>query len=442
MQERNDKMALTDIISTELSGLYGQKVLEDMGQIIALYDFYDGGGQQWQTATGLDYQPTKLVTNMCKKLIKREARFMFGRTPEITLRSPDGELLDREQRAIEKVLEDSSFPERLLKGLRDCLIGKRVAIKLTGGIDEDISVQIRPSLEFVYETFDDDTDRLKKIIFFYSLNDSHSPGQQRIWRQKYEMGGNRCFLTEGVYDGTGKVVEGGECRNTGLDFIPCRVVLNDGLTGDLCGESDVAEIIDSQRCYNRMKSDDIDALRFNMFPQRVAVDADSASLDNMILAPGALVDLVTDPARGDDGNQASLSMLESQFGYDARFENAISRIKQDMHELLGVPNVSLEQLKGLAQSGRAMRALYWELEERCEERWTVWEPALRWMCRSILAMLSAYGDEPYRSDAVVHIEHLYPIPEDEEIERELDLREVEAGVRSAKSYREKWGVTS
>ncbi len=435
-------MALTDIVNTELSGLYGQRVLEDMGQIIALYDFYEGDGQQWQTSSSLDYQPTKLVTNLCKKLIKREARFMFGRTPEITLRDADGAIMPEEQRALERVLDGSAFPERLLKGLRDCLIGKRVAIKLTGGIDEEVSVQIRPSLEFVYETDEDDTDRLKKIIFFYQLNDSRSAEGQRIWRQKYEMGGNRCFLTEGIYDGTGRVIEGGECRNTGLDFIPCRVILNDGLTGDLCGESDVAEIIDSQRCYNRMKSDDIDALRFNMFPQRVAIDADSTSLDNMVLAPGALVDLMTDPARGDDGGQASLSMLESKFGYDARFENAISRIKQDMYELLGVPNVSLEQLQGLAQSGRAIRALYWELEERCEERWTVWEPALRWMCRGILAMLSAYTGERYRTDFTVHIEHLYPIPEDEEVERELDLREVEAGVRSAESYREKWGVNA
>lgn len=435
-------MSLPEIVNSELSGLYGQRVLEDMGQIIALYDFYEGRGQEWQTANDLDYQPTKLITNLCKKLIKREARFMFGRTPEISLRDSEGRLLHKHQSALEKVLEESVFPERLLKGLRDCLIGKRVAIKLTGGVGEPITVQIRPSLEFVYETSEDDTERLRKIVFFYRLNDSTKKSEQRIWRQKYEMGGNRCFLTEGVYDGNGKVVEGGECRNTGLDFIPCRVVLNDGLTGDLSGESDVEEIMASQQCYNHLKSDDIDALRFNMFPQRVAVDADSSSLENMVLAPGALVDLVTDPACSDDGRQASLSMLEPKFGYDERFENAISRIKQDMHELLGVPNISLEQLQGFAQSGKALRALYWELQERCEERWAVWEPALKWLCRAVISMLSIYGDEHFDDDFTVHIEHLYPIPEDEEAERELDLREVEAGVRSAESYREKWGVTA
>lgn len=431
-------MSLSDIVSTEMEGLYGSKVLEDLGQIIALYDFYDGRGQDWETSRELDYTPSKVKTNLCKKLIKREARFMFGRTPELKLRDREGNILPEYTQALDRVLEDNSFSERLIKGMRDCLIGKRVALKLTGGIGEPIGVQFRPSMEFVFEPFDDDVDRLRKIIFFYSMNDAKSPQETRIWKQKYEMSGNRCFLTEGVYNGKGECIEDGECINTGLDFIPCRVIINDGLTGDLTGESDVEELMGDQNAYNRLKSDDLDALRFNMFPQRVAVDADGSSLENMVIAPGSLVDLVTDPARGDDGQQASLSMLESKFGYDARFEHTMNRLKQDMHELLGVPNLSLEQLQGLAQSGKSMKALYWELIERSEERWTVWEPALKWMCRSILKMLSVYGEEHYDDDFVVAVEHLYPIFEDEEQERELDLREVDAGVRTPESYREKW----
>ena len=431
-------MALQEIIGTELSGLYGQKVLEDMGHIIALYDFYDGRGQDWQTASDLDYRPTKLITNLCKKLIRRESRFMFGRTPEIRILARDGSPLDECTAALNEVLTANAFPERLLKGLRDCLIGKRVALKLSGGIGQPVGVHIRPSLEFIYEPCDDDADNLRKIVFFYRTNDCARAADQRIWKQKYEMSGSRCFVTEGIYDGKGRLIEGGECVNTGLDFIPCRVIINDGLTGDLCGESDVEEIMASQIIYNRMKSDDLDALRFNMFPQRVAVDADGSSLENMVIAPGSLIDLMTDPARGDDGRQASLTMLEPKFGYNDRFENAMNRIKQDMHELLGVPNVSVDKLRGFAQSGVAIRALYWELEERCEERWATWGPALEWMSRSILKMLSVYSGKQYPGDIRVHIEHLYPIMADEHSERELDLREVTGGVRSADSYRRKW----
>ncbi len=436
-------MSLPDIINTELEGLFGRSLEGDMPQIIRLYEFYEGGGQNWHTAEGLDYAPSKLVTNLCKKLIKREARFMFGRTPEIRVRDAESGEINRDlQRCLDRVLESNSFPERLLKGMRDCLIGKRVALKLSGGIGEETVVTVRPSLEFVYETEENDSERLKKIIFFYQTVDSPNRRDQRIWKQKYEMAGGRCYLTEGLYDGAGRLIEGGETRNTGLSFIPCRVIINDGLTGDMLGESDVEEIMDSQMAYNRLKSDDLDALKFNMFPQRVAVDADGSSLENMCIAPGALIDLVTEPARGDDGVQAKLDVLESKFGYDTRFEHTLNRIKEDMHELLGVPNLSLEQLQGLAQSGRSMKALYWELIERSEERWTVWEPALKWMVKAILEMERVYGEEELPDVAIsIHIEHLYPIIEDEESERELDLREVEAGVRSAESYAEKWGIT-
>lgn len=425
-------------IACELGGLFGDKLLEDMAEILRLYEFYDGVSQSWRPSAELDYRPTVCVTNICKKLIKREARFMFGRTPEI--RTGAGQ--ERAQQVLERVLEGCSFPDKLLKGARDCFIGKRVAIKLSGGLGEETKVSIRPSLEFVYETKDNDIDTLSKIVFFYTTEDAPDKSRQRIWKQKYELCGSRCFLTEGVYDGNGRLIEGGECRNTGLSFIPCRVVVNDGLTGDIIGESDVREIVDCQNAYNRLKSDDLDALKFNMFPQRVAIDADSESLESMVIAPGALVDLVTEPSRSDDGVRATLDVLESKFGYDSRFEHAVNRLKQDMHELLGVPNLSLEQLQGLAQSGRSVRALYWELIERSEERWAVWEPALRWMCRAILEMENTYHDEGIDlSTLKLTIEHLYPLPEDEEDERELDLKEVEAGVRSRESYARKWNIS-
>ena len=40
-------MTNRQLIKDELSGLYGESVLQDMGEIISLYDFYDGKGQKW-----------------------------------------------------------------------------------------------------------------------------------------------------------------------------------------------------------------------------------------------------------------------------------------------------------------------------------------------------------------------------------------------------------
>lgn len=436
-------MTNRQLIKDELSGLYGESVLQDMGEIISLYDFYDGKGQKWPLPAGLDYIPTRKRTNIVKKLIKSEARFMFGRTPEIHIRpmhSQDSHIALEVQRAIDDTLEKCSFGDRLLKAARDCFIGKRVAIRLRLDNDNNADVCFLPSPEFVFEPMEDDPSQLKKIIFFYQINDEDSPRNQRIFKQKLEMIDGKCYITEGFYNGYGELVESKyDLKDTGLDFIPARVIINDGLTGDLIGESDVAELMDNQTIYNRLTSDDIDALRFNMFPQRVAVDSSSQSLKNMVAAPGALIDLQTDPAAM--SGQASLKMLEPSFGYDERLEHTLTRIKSDMYEIISVPNVSVDQLKGVVNSGKGLRTLYWELISRCEEKWAVWEPALKWMVRSLIKLLIQAGKIPQIDfDYKISIEHLYPLFEDEEEERLKDLQEVKENVRSRSAYIEKWDI--
>ena len=434
----------TNFILAELGGLWGQAVLEDIGNTLRLYEFYDGKGQDWAVPAGLDYKPTKKRVNLVKKLIKREAGFMFGRTPEINLKSDcaDTALIAASQRRIDGVLERSRFKSKLLQAARDCFIGRRVAIKLSGGFGREPRVTFRPSFEFVYATAEDDCDVLDKIIFFYQVNNKPERDKQRIWKQKFFMRDGRCFLNEGIYNGFGQLIEGGKDADTGLDFIPCFVILNEGLTGDLMGESDVAELMDLQNAYNRLISDDADALKFNMFPQTVATDAKAESLEYIRISPGALVDLQTDPAvMGDSqSRQAKLQKLESGFGYSERFEAAVNRTKNDMFDLLSVPNVSLEQLKGLMQSGKSMRALYWELISRCEEKWASWEPALKWLAWAILRMDAVYLGAEVPDEYSVEIEHLYPILEDDFTEMSNDRQEVAAGLRSRTGYIRKWGV--
>ena len=432
------------MLIAELGGLYGSAVLRDIGRTIELYDFYDGKGQDWNTPAGLDYKPTKKRVNLVKKLIKREAGFMFGRTPELTFTSETAAsvALDAAQGVLDGTLRRSGFKNKLIQAGRDCFIGKRIAIKVSGGKDKDIRVSFRPSTEFVYSTVDDDCDSLSKIIFFYQVNNEAEREKQRIWRQKYWMQDGKCFLNEGVYDGYGRLIEGGQDTETGLDFIPCYVVINDGLTGDMMGESDVEELIDLQNAYNHLNSDDADALKFNMFPQTVATDVKAESLEAMRISPGALVDLQTDPVMMGDGRsgQAKLDKLESSFSYSERFEAAINRTKNDMFDLLSVPNVSLEQLKGLMQSGKSMKALYWELIARCEDKWASWEPALEWLGMTVLKVAAAYQGLTFPDDTAVHIEHIYPILEDDFDEMANDQQEVAHQVRSRKSYITKWGT--
>lgn len=428
-------------LKNELAGLYGTQVIAEMNEIIRLYEWYDGEAQDWVHPGNLGYSPTKVRTNLIKKLIKDEARFMMGRAPEIRI-TPTDKVHEDNAKQIETwltgVLTSQRWCSKLIKAARDAFIGKRVAIKLGGGHGRPLSIQFRPSLEFVYEVDEDDADKLTKIIFFYQVPSNETAREkQRIWRQRYWIENGKCLMDEGLYDGYGRLVEiKYTAMDTGLDFIPCYVVINDGLTGDISGESDVAELLDNQDVYNKLKSDDVDALKFNMFPQRVFTDASQQSMKNVTIAPSALIDLQTDPSA--QGRQARAEVLESGFNYDARLENTTARVRGDMYDLLSVPNLSLDQLEGVISSGKSMRALYWSLICRCEEKWAEWDDALKWMVESLIKMAKAYGVVLPEIGHTVVIEHLYPIPDDEESERASDLREVGQQARSRKSYITKW----
>lgn len=429
-------------IQSELQGLYGANVIREMEDIIGIYEWYDGTAQIWDVASGLDYRPTRMRTNLIKKLINEEARFMLSRAPEIRLKpenAGDQQAADECEKWLNDIMDRTRFKSKLIRAGRDCFIGKRVAIKLTGGRDAEINITFHPSLEFVFDVDAADAGKITKIIFFYQVtSDETDRAKQRIWRQKFEMKGKRCILNEALYDGYGALVEQYHAdADTGLNFIPAYVIINSGLTGDVSGESDARELIDNQDAYNRLKSDNADAMKFNMFPMRVFLDASQDSMEGLTIAPNAAIDLSTDPAS--EGGRADAKMMESAFQYGEQLENTLNRIKSDMHDMVGVPEVTPEQLKGTAMSGKAMKALYWNLICRCEEKWSEWDDALKWMAERLMEMGRVYGQgELPEFEHTVQIEHLYPIADDEEDERINDMAEVQAQVRSRRGYITKW----
>lgn len=135
-----------------------------------------------------------------------------------------------------------------------------------------------------------------------------------------------------------------------------------------------------------------------------------------------------------------MSKLESSFGYGEKLENTLDRIKSELFETLNIPMLTLEDLKGVMTSGKSMKALYWQLITRCEEKYMAWQPALEWMCLAILEMTKAYRlqELPEVADLRVQVQNVYPLLEDEQEEKMLDMQEVTTKVRSIKSYLRKW----
>ena len=251
------------------------------------------------------------------------------------------------------------------------------------------------------------------------------------------MRDGRCYLDEGVYDGYGRPVEiTHDGDDTGLDFVPVFVIVNGGLSGDLLGESDVAELTGNQTAYDRTKADDIEALKYQMFGQKVFIDASPESMEAVRIAANAMIDLQSEPG---SPHQARAEVLETTFAYGAHMEETLDRLKGDMHELLSVPRITPDLLTGLGTSGKAMRALYWSLNCRCEEKWSSgWDAALTWMVESAMKIARAAGEELPEIEYTLNIEHLYPIIDDDEDERAQDLAEVGQQARSRRSYIEKW----
>lgn len=433
---------MQNIIMSELGGLYGNEVLKEMNEIIKLYDIYEGPGQNW-IVDEKDYTPTKKKTNYIKKLIKEEARFLFGKTPIFTVQVEDDkyqEQVEEINKYINKLLKDNLFEDKLVKGARDCFIGKRIAIKLHADtITKTIRVMFVPSLEFVYEPFEDRVDELKKIIFFHQMNQEQDKSKQIIWKQKYEMVDGKCILNEGFYNGNGDLLETLAVNvDLKLSGIPAYVILNDGLSGDLQGESDVSEILENGIAYNKLASEDLDALKKGMNRIIYGTDVDSKASEKFKLKPGAYWDVVTDIAS--DGKQAQIGTIDTDFNYDARMENTLNRIKADMHEVLNIPMINNSDLQGMMTSGKSMKALYWQLITRCEEKMMSWRPALEWMIRAILEMNEVYAINtlPKLENFDVVVENQYPLQENEDEEMTLDLQKVNAQTMSRKTFIKKW----
>lgn len=431
-------------LEAQLGKATAKRLIDDQKGLIRLYDLYDGPGQDWETPEGMDYQPTKRITNNIKYLIKEVARFMLSRAPEITIQPASDDEGNKAKCAaledyVRRVLKDSGWSGRLSKAGRDQFIGKRVALKVTGGPGQPLRVGFRPALECWALHDPEDVGRLTKMIYLYQAAEGDDPADQRFWYQVYEAWDGRAAVTERMVDGNGTVIEDrADGAALPIPYIPSYVLINDGLSGDTVGESEVEQLEQLAASYNRTTSDDQDALRFNMFPQTAFIDADEGSLQGLKVAPKAIIDLQTDPAKPD--GQARAEVLEVGFSYGERVDRHLDRLDLDMRKMLGVPPKSLDEYKAGGVSGKALKALYWPLLCKCEEKWTEWDAALVWMARCIYDLAIAYGQgkEFAGADFTVGIEHLYPLMDDEEEERALDLREVASGARSRKSYIDKW----
>ena len=482
-------MDIYNQIDKSLLGLYSndRRFIEELREVKQYYEFYEGRvwtpeddfnddrGQLWRVKDR-DYKPTREVRNITKKLMKKQKRFMTAVQPDIILSSVDDTDKDRiedKRILLDRILDDGKFWNKFSKAFLDCTIGKRVLLVLS--VDEEdeccpIKFRFYTMPEFTYEYDPNDSDKLLKVQIAYQDKDTVGKIQQeqRWHKWIYEMREDGyCWCTYEIVDGTNTVafieqpvspqineeVEGESIQvelreewNTMLTQLPCKVIFNDGLTGDIRGASDVKDLMDMATDYNKTVSDYRDALRFKMFEQPVFIDADSTSLQNIKIAPNAIIDLKSDPTLGDGSSSSSIAkaqMLSSTFNFQAAADAYLERLKKDMYECMDQPLP--ESLVNVA-SGKALRMLNDDLISRCEEKWQEWDEAILWLLDLIETVVvegGYYKDLPniecMSLETTCVLNHNYPIPDDEAETKEIAIKEVEAQVRSHQSYIREFG---
>ncbi len=445
------------LINAEVSGT-AKDTLDELNQICKYYKVYKKGADFTVEGTNGDYVPATLRYKMAASLINKEARFLFAEPPDITIepKGDIGKITEDAKNAltimndlVKTILDANKFEEALIKAAKDCFIGKRVASLVNFNEDDGVTITFLPSTQFLYETKLGNSSVLTKFVCFMIIKDSITLSEKRIFKKKFELVDDVVYLEEILYDGAGKEIEIiTEYQETLMPMIPATIFINDGLTSEEAGESEIDLLSDYEQYYSKLSNADIDAERKSMNPIKYAVDMESSSTKGLSTAAGAFWDLGSD--QNLDKPAPQVGMLESGMNYSAALKTSLDRIKTVGYEQIDMPNITLESMQGAITSGKSLKAIYWPLIVRCKEKMKMWGPQLRAMIDIIIQGAMVYPNciEKYTNDVLtpvdyeIKVEQNTPLPEDEIEEKTMDLSEVDSQVMSKKSYMKKWrGLT-
>lgn len=445
------------LINAEVSGS-AKDTLDELTQICKYYKVYKKGASFTLEGSNGDYVPANLKYKMSASLINKEARFLFAAPPDITV-EPKGDVGKITQEAkdaltamndlVKTVLDANKFEDALIKAAKDCFVGKRVAGLVNFNEEDGVTITFLPSTQFIYETRIGNPNVLTKFVCFIVVKNSITLNEKRIFKKKFVFEDGKVFLEEVLYDGAGRVIEEiTEYQETLMPMIPAVIFVNDGLTGEDEGESEIELLQGYEEYYSKLSNADIDSERKSMNPVKYAIDMESNSTKNLSTAAGAFWDLGSD--QNLDKPSPSVGMLEPAMNYSDALKTSLDRIKTAGYEQIDMPNITLESMQGAVTSGKSLKAIYWPLIVRCKEKMKMWGPQLRALVDIIIqgamvypGCIVKYTDETISPVAYeISVEQNTPLPEDEIEEKNMDLAEVESKTMSRKAYMKKWrGLT-
>lgn len=428
--------------------LYTQELLE----IKQNYIDYKKGAKFYTEGSSGDYVPSSIRFKIAKTLIDKEARFMFSQTPDVFIQPIDTDEVtakqaEQYQKLVDGVLnsKQNNFPKTLLQSAKDCFIGKRVACLVDFSEEDGIQIHFYNSLQFYYET-EYGSDRLTKFLSFETVVETKSMQDRKYLVNRYEEINGVVYNSSILYDGMGRTLEVVIPEQaTELSYIPAVIIVNDGTLEEKRGVSEIESLAEYESGYSRLGNSDIDSERKGMNPIRYTVDMNSQTTQNLSSGAGAYWDMKSE--QNQNVVHPMVGTLAPSMNHTEAVKVTLERLKQTMYGELDMPNISEETMAGTITSGKALKALYYPLQVRCDEKLKTWKPAIEFIIETIIDIAVLNKDEVIAMYVLTGLDEIqynievmenYALAEDEDEEKDSDLAEIAANARSRKSYIKKW----
>jgi len=397
------------------------------------------------------YTPAQIPINYSRYIVDKLASWQFEESVDISVTSPK-KSMEKKAKAVEDELygfhKDNNLDLKWLQAAKESNTAGGVAVKLIYDYEMGVRLVVRPRIECFPIAEFDDYEKINKVHFVAFKTDN------LIWKQTYQMIGERCLFEEAVYDTKNnleivEVIQEPVFLGNGtkyLDFMPVYVIPNNPAVGMVWGYSELEDIIPIIDEINKKYSDSSDALRFEMFAITVMMNLKPFSTQNEkgpnkpVSKPGAVLQLMGMP--GPDGKIiGDIEKLESRFSYNDVLKEHLANLKAAMFELSNVVQITPETVSKVGNlSGVALKLLYASMVSKVNNKNTIWKPKLAQIYSDALKMKSVYESYDYPEDLDIEVIMQEPTPMNEAEQVEIATNKLAAGLTSVKAEMSKLGV--
>lgn len=331
---------------------------------------------------GLDYDPTRFVSNYARLLVSKKAKWQMSGAQGIDVITRRlGEETSPEQQAeyaradaleaiITQLRRENNAKSRLIQAARDRLIAGRVAVKiLFNPTNGRLKWVWHPDTETFPVYSEDD---FEDLIACHFVREKTIDGALFYQKQTFEMIDGECWLSEGLYDEALKRVKViTEKASMGITFLPVVLVPIEDLAGEAAMSKEFDDIRTLSAILNQMNEDAIDSLKFEMFGITALINAAPGTEQKLDIAPGALVAI-----NGSGDTTPDLKKVEGGFRWNEAHKAVIERTKATMYELTSLPQSAIGDLNFGGMNNDAMRIVFHDIIQDTEEHWLTWGPKL------------------------------------------------------------------